>query len=87
MTNNAGTHHNGTGNDDDYNPKCMRCYFFESCKRDGCLMGVHETKCYDFIGNDDDERIEELRASTKKWLEDRWDMIDRLEEEDYWDKD
>ena len=49
-------------------------------------MGVHETKCYDFIGNDDDERIEELRASVKKWLEDRQDMVDRLEEEEYWDQ-
>ena len=87
MTNNAGAYRNDTGNGDECNPKCMRCYFFESCKRDSCLMGVHETKCYDFIGNDDDERIEELRASIKKWLEDHRDMIDRLEEEDYWDKD
>ena len=75
-----------SGFGEEYNPKCMRCFFFEACKKDGVMMSVYETKCFDFLEGDEDELCSEKMGEVKRWLEDRQDMVDRLEEEEYWDQ-
>lgn len=67
------------------NSKCKVCYFFESCKAYGCLMDPYEVKCYDFLSLEEGEKVEEEIFQMHKMLDDRADMIERLEEEGYWE--
>lgn len=86
---NGNVNGNAAGNDvvaDTVNPKCKRCFYFYSCKKSGCLMDLYETKCYDFCSLDEEERNEDRFTQLDRLLEDRADMIERLEEVDYWEK-
>lgn len=67
------------------NSKCKRCFYFYSCKKSGCLMNPYETKCYDFCSLDEEERNEDRFTQLYKLLDDRAYMIERLEEEGYWE--
>jgi hypothetical protein len=48
-------------------------------------MDPYEVKCYDFLSLEEGEKVEEEIFQMHKMLEDRAVMIERLEEEGYWE--